>query len=303
MKGSLIDYFQETRPQFLTLTPVCCLVGAAVAYWNAGTINYWYLAVTLLGALAAHAAVNSLNDYHDYLSGIDLNTTRTPFSGGSGLLPAGRLPVHSALLLGLACLAVTIAVGIFFLLVQGPGLLLVGIPGVLLIVLYTKQITRSPLLCLLAPGLGFGPCMVMGTYFVLQGTYDWTAAVASLVPCFLVSNLLLLNQFPDIEADRMAGRRHLLVLFGKSRCAWVYSGLVLLTYMSVVLTVALKIMPLAALLALIPLPRAIKTVQGVLKNNDRFAALVPLLGENVKFTLATPLLLAIGIFISKLKLF
>ncbi len=299
MRGSLTVYFQETRPQFLVLTPVCCLVGAAAAYWKAGTINLFYLTVTLIGGLAAHAAVNALNDYHDYLSGIDMNTTQTPFSGGSGLLPAGRLPVKSALFLGLICLAVTVAVGIFFLVVQGPGLLLVGITGLLLIVLYTNYITRSPLLCLLAPGLGFGPCMVLGTYFVLQGSYDWNAAVASLIPCFLVSNLLLLNQFPDVEADRIGGRRHLLVLCGKNKCALVYSAIVILTYVSVVLAVALKLMPIPALLALIPLPLAIKTVQGVQKNHAQLTALVPLLGQNVIFTLATPFLLAVGLFISR----
>jgi 1,4-dihydroxy-2-naphthoate octaprenyltransferase len=298
MQGSLTDYVGETRPQFLILTPVCCLVGAATVYWKTGTINLLYLAIALLGGIAAHAAVNTLNDYHDYISGLDLHTNPTPFSGGSGLLPAGRLPATAALVLGLACLGVTIAVGIFFMLVHGPGLLWVGLPGVLLVVLYTKYITRSPLLCLLAPGLGFGPCMVLGTYFVLQGSYDLNAAVASLIPGFLVSNLLLLNQFPDIKADRIAGRRHLLVLCGQNKCALIYAAIAILTYVNIVVAVVLQLLPATVLMALVTLPLALVTIKGVLKNSEQVTALVPLLGRNVAYTLATPFLLAIGLFLS-----
>lgn len=298
MRGSLAIYIRETRPQFLILTPVCCLVGAAAAYWKTGTLNLLYLIIALAGGLAAHAAVNVLNDYHDYVSGLDQHTTPTPFSGGSGLLPAGILQAKSALVLGLLTLAITVAVGLYFLIVRGFGLLLVGLPGILLIILYTRYITRSPLLCLLAPGLGFGPCMVLGTSYVLQGTYDLNSLAASLIPGFLVSNLLLLNQFPDIEADRIAGRRHLLVLLGKSKCALVYSVLVLLTYTSIVLAVTTGLLPAPALIALVTLPLALKTVGGVLKNNEQLSALIPLLGKNVAFTLITPFLLAVGLFLA-----
>ncbi|HHU87116.1 MAG TPA: prenyltransferase [Peptococcaceae bacterium] len=299
MRGSLTLYVQETRPQFLVLTPVCCLVGAAAVYWKTGTLNFLYLIIALVGGLAAHAAVNVLNDYHDYVSGLDLLTTPTPFSGGSGMLPAGILQAKSALILGLLTLSTTVAVGIFFLIVRGPGLLLVGLPGILLIILYTRYITRSPLLCLLAPGLGFGPCMVLGTSYVLQGAYDLNSLAASLIPGFLVTNLLLLNQFPDIEADRIAGRRHLLVLLGKGKCAVIYSIIVLLTYISVVLAVFFGLLPAPALIALVTLPLALKTIGGVLKNNEQLSALIPLLGRNVAFTLVTPFLLAVGMFIAR----
>ncbi|HPU36210.1 MAG TPA: prenyltransferase [Bacillota bacterium] len=277
---------------------MCCLVGAAATYWKTGTLNLLYLLIALAGGLAAHAAVNVLNDYHDYISGLDLHTTPTPFSGGSGMLPAGIITAKSALVLGLLTLAITVLVGLYFLHVRGPGLLLVGLPGILLIVLYTRYITRSPLLCLLAPGLGFGPCMVLGTSYVLQGTYDLHSLVASLVPGFLVSNLLLLNQFPDVEADRIAGRRHLLVLLGRGKCALVYSALVLLTYISIVIAVATGLLPAPALLALVTLPLALKTVAGVLKNNEQLSALIPLLSKNVAFTLMTPFLLALGLFLA-----
>ncbi|MDD4588575.1 MAG: prenyltransferase [Heliobacteriaceae bacterium] len=273
-------------------------VGAGAAFRQAGTLNFGYLLLALLGALAAHVAVNVLNDYFDYTSGLDRRTIPTPFSGGSGLLPAKQMSPSTALAFGLAALGVTIAIGVFFLFIQGWELLLVAVPGILLVAFYTQNITRLPLLCLLAPGLGFGPCMVLGTYFVLQGSYDPTALAASLIPGFLVSNLLLLNQFPDVEADRTAGRRHLPILLGTERSALLYAWLALGAFCWIGLSVYLGLLPSFTLIALLPLPLALHTIRGVRKNHRDIPALVPFMVRNVVFTLTTPLLVAVGLFVA-----
>ena len=97
----------------------------------------------------------------------------------------------------------------YFVFTVGILLLPLGLLGIALIVFYTQWITKRPIICLVAPGLAFGPLMVLGTHFVLTGSYSWTAFAASLVPGFLVSDLLLLNQFPDVEADKTVGRKYL----------------------------------------------------------------------------------------------
>ena len=89
--GGLKTWFLETRPQFLILTPICVLVGVAAAAYDDFDLNPVHVILTLVGALLAHISVNVLNDYFDYRSGIDLATKRTPFSGGSGILPGGLL--------------------------------------------------------------------------------------------------------------------------------------------------------------------------------------------------------------------
>ena len=67
--------------------------------------------------------------------------------------------------------------------------------------------------------------MVVGTHIAVAGRYDTAAGIAALVPFFLVSALLLLNQFPDVEADREAGRRHLPIVWGRPRAAHVFVAL------------------------------------------------------------------------------
>jgi 1,4-dihydroxy-2-naphthoate octaprenyltransferase len=294
-------YFRETRPQFLLLTPACCCVGVGTAAWVQGGLSalpWGYVIIAFVGALCAHIATNVLNDYFDYVSGLDLKTRRTPFSGGSGILPQGLMSSHKALIFGLAALGLTAAIGCFFWAMRGWGILPLGIIGILVIISYTPWITKHPLLCLIAPGLGFGPLMVMGTYYVLTGRYDAVALLASLVPGLLVSNLLLLNQFPDVEADAAVNRRHILIVFSRRAGAWYYAAFALGTFLVVVLGWVFGEFPAATLIALIPLPLALVTIKGVIQNADNIKRLIPYLGQNVIYTLATPLLLGIGFMIA-----
>jgi 1,4-dihydroxy-2-naphthoate octaprenyltransferase len=238
-----------------------------------------------------------LNEYSDYKTGIDFNTPKTPFSGGSGILPAGLLNPRKVQIFGIACLLGVGAIGIYFVWEYGWTILPLGLLGILVIYFYTTHLTKDPILCAIAPGLGFGPLMVLGTYFAQTGEYTLMAGMASMIPGFLVSNLLLLNQFPDVEADRAGARRHLLITQGRQTSAKVYAGLIIATYLWIIASVAFKIFPLTALLGLLTLPVAVKTVRGVLKNYDNIDNLVPFMGQNVMIVLLTPLLVGVGIMV------
>ena len=298
--GGLKTWFLETRPQFLILTPICVLVGVAAAAYDDFDLNPLHVILTLVGALLAHISVNVLNDYFDYRSGIDLAAKRTPFSGGSGILPAGLLKAQQVYLFGLVSLIGVGAIGIYFTIEYGWKILPLGVAGMLVVYLYTTHITRNPLLCAIAPGLGFGPLMVVGTYFTQTGEYSVTAGLASLVPGFLVSNLLLLNQFPDVEADKVASRRHIPIAYGRRFSARVYAVLMAATYVSLAVAVGFRVLPLTALIGLLTLPLAVRTVMGALKNYDDMDKLMPSLGMNIQVILLTTLLTGVGILLGLL---
>jgi 1,4-dihydroxy-2-naphthoate octaprenyltransferase len=272
-------------------------LGIGTALWTQGGINGWHAVVAFLGALAAHVSVNALNEYADFQSGLDLRTRRTPFSGGSGTLAAHPESARTALATGLVALALTALVGIYFLFVRGLALLPLGLVGLLVVVTYTSWITRSPLLCLLAPGLGFGLLMVMGTDYVLTGNYSWTAAIASLVPTFLVSNLLLINQFPDVEADRTVGRRHYPIVIGRRASSLIFAAFLAGTYLSILVGWLLNLLPAASLLGLLTLPIAVPTALGAYQHADDIAQLLPHLGRNVILVVLTPILVAVGLLL------
>ncbi len=295
---SIKVWLKQIRAPFLTLTPISVLVGVSVAVYESYSINALYLALAFIGALLAHIAVNVLNEYFDYRSGVDFKTVRTPFSGGSGVLVEGLLSPRSVYILGLACVAAITAIGGYFWYVHGPAILPLGALGLVTVYFYTTHITRSPLLCAIAPGLGFGPLMVMGTYFALTGTYSLAAGLASIVPFFLVSNLLLLNQFPDVEADSHAARRHLPIAIGKKGSSEVYAGLLVAAYLALVISVAVEVLPYMALFGLLTLPLGFMALRGARKYYDQIENLIPVMGRNVLLTLLLPLLMAVGIIVS-----
>ncbi|MDO9166213.1 MAG: prenyltransferase [Rhodoferax sp.] len=286
------------RLPFLVLTPACILLGVACVQWTQGQVNLQDALLVLLGATAAHISVNAFNEYLDFRSGLDAMTQRTPFSGGSGVLPVHPELAGITLAMAIACLGCCVAIGLYFVALRGPVLLPLGLAGVALVLAYTPWITRHPLLCLLAPGLGFGPLMVLGTQVALAGEYSATAAAASLVPFFLVNNLLLLNQFPDAEADRRAGRRHLLITSGPAVAARWYAALTVLAFASLALGVLVGWLPTGALLGLLTLVLALPTVREVLANALDVERLLPAMARNVLVCILTPVLMAAGMWMS-----
>lgn len=287
----------NTRPPFLLLPPVCVAVGVGTAYWQTGSVNWLHVLLILIGAVSAHVCVNVFNEYFDFKSELDSKTQRTPFSGGSGALQAHPEMVRATFWLAWGSFALTALIGLYFVLLQGWQLLPLGIFGLVLLVTYTIWWVYHPVLCLVAPGLGFGVLMVMGTHFALTGSYTWTSFVASLVPTFLVSDLLLLNQFPDVEADKTVGRKHYPILVGRKTSAVLYGVFLLLAYVSIIVGVLLNLLPLPSLIALLTAIIAWRAYSGVRGNEDNPQALGPSMGMNVIVNLATPLLLAVGLFI------
>ena len=299
-------WWGPARMPFLLLTLACMAWAVACCRWLAqhgGNALHWSdAALATLGALAAHVGTNALNEYVDFRSGLDACTQRTPFSGGSGTLPARPRLAAVALGLGVGGLALSAALGLYFLWhhpASRPLLLPLGLAGLALAAAYTPWITRHPWLCLLAPGLGFGPLMTLGTAAVLlDGPGPQaiaTMAVVALLPFGLANALLLLNQYPDIEADRRVGRRTLPMVLGPSRTWPVLALQYLLAYGALLACVGALGLPRPALLGLLTAPLAARTVHGAMHHAHHTAALLPTLRRNVRVCLLTLLLAAMGV--------
>lgn len=286
---------QSIRPPFLILTPVCVFLGASTAFATQGSVDSLTLALIMVGALCAHISVNTLNEHADFKSGLDLITVKTPFSGGSGALPGNPSMANMVLATGVVTLLTTMAIGIYFIDNYGTLILPIGVIGVAIIVTYTKWINRWPSFCLIAPGIGFGLLMVVGTHIVLTGENAFSAWLAALVPFFLVNNLLLLNQYPDIEADKSIGRNHILIAYGTTASTYAYGLMSLGAYAAIVFGVVFGIFPPLSLVALPPILLSLFSLTGAIKYADKIGQHPQYLGVNVAATLLTPALLAAGI--------
>jgi len=286
---------QSMRVPFLVLTPVCVFLGASIVIASQTEINLLLLELALCGAIFAHISVNTFNEYLDFKSGLDLATTRTPFSGGSGALPQNPGMLRAVFTLGIISLLATLIIGIFFIWKYGTAIIPIGVTGLLIIVTYTGWINKHPFLCLIAPGIGFGFLMVAGTQFVLQGEYDSLSWLVALIPFFLVNNLLLLNQYPDIKADASVGRYHFPIAYGIKRSNMVYGLFALTTAVAIVALIMLGQLPALSLIALLPMPLACFALYGAIKHGAAIGDFPKFLAANVAITIATPLLLGLSI--------
>lgn len=286
---------QSMRAPFLILTPVCVFLGLSTVIANRADISLLLLTLALLGALLAHISVNTLNEYSDFKSGLDLVTEKTPFSGGSGALPQNPDMAGTVLAIGIIAMTITLMIGSFFIWKYGSGIVPLGIAGLAIIVSYTKWINRHPLLCLVAPGFGFGFLMVVGTQFVLQGEYTMLSWLIAAIPFLLVNNLLLLNQYPDIQADASVGRNHFPIAYGIHRSNIVYGLFATATIVIIITYVLLGYLPELSLLALLPMPLAFFSLYGAIKHRAAIGHYPQYLAANVAVTLLTPLLLALSI--------
>jgi 1,4-dihydroxy-2-naphthoate octaprenyltransferase len=294
--GSLKAWLMLPRLHFIPLTIILVSLGAAIAA-HEGFFRWDYFILAMIGSILVHFTVNVANDYYDYVDGIDLNTPRTPFSGGSGVLPSRLLKPKQAFWFATICLFLAMVIGFYFVMARGwllfPLLLVAGFSAYFYNVYLARWLVGE-----LFAGLNFGPILVLGSYYVQAGRYSWETLFASLAPGILTANLLFLNEFPDQEADQKGGRRHLVITMGKRSASMLFVAMLIASYLCIIVGVLTKIMPPVTLIGLMTIGFGWKTARGALKYCNDTRQLIPVLGSNVITILGTQALITIGYVIT-----
>jgi 1,4-dihydroxy-2-naphthoate polyprenyltransferase len=210
---------------------------------------------------------------------------------------------EQALLLGIVSLVLAAPIGIYFIAVWNWQLIPLLVVAALCIIFYSPVILKGywPEW---AAGLGLGLLPVMGAYFVQTGHYSWPLVVAAVPSFILVHNLLFLNEFPDMDADKKGGRKTTTVVLGKDKASIFYSAMTILTYVWIVVFALLdvtgvyKAVPVWCLLALLTLPMAVNAIKGS-RHYDEMGKIIPAMAANVMVVLLTQLLLGIGFILGR----
>jgi 1,4-dihydroxy-2-naphthoate octaprenyltransferase len=314
-KGSSLDarpkmgkakvWFLELRAPFFTAAVLPVLIAAAFVFWEKATFDLALVLITLAGTISLHAGTNMINDYFDYRSGDDAkNQARTPFNGGSPFLIEGVLKPRSVLAAALAAFTVGGLIGLYLAWTINWWILPLGIIGGLLGLLYVapKVNLAGRGVGEVAVGLGFGPLMTMGTYLVLTDEISWISFLIGLPIGFLITLVLYINQFPDMEADASVGKNHWVVRLGRRKARVGYPIILGASYAFVLVATMLNEMPVLTLLFLLTIPFAIKATRIVWANPDEVRALIPAQALTIQIHLLGGLLLTGGIILSALLL-
>lgn len=250
-------YIRMTRPAFLLLTLVACVLGTATAAACGCGLDPALAVVATVLALLAHAGGNVLNDLHDTRNGADAgNTGRVaPFTGGSQLIQQGLVTERQTAELAWGLLLLVGLGGLWLAVKTGGGLLPLGLAGLVLAWAYS-----APPLKLMSRSLGEVTValvwflVILGADYVQRRHFFLIPASAAASFALLTAALLLINGFPDAPADARAGKITTVVRLGPDRACALYAVLVLLAHGWLALSVWWLIPPTQALWGMVSLP-------------------------------------------------
>ncbi len=304
MKRFMMKWIRAMRAPFFTASAVPVLVGTALAFNLTGRFNLYKFILVLIGVPLFNAGTNLANDYYDHKTGNDeINTKITPFSGGSRVIQEGAVSPKQMLAASLLFFAAGSIIGLYLNAVTpGNVILYLGIFGLLSGFFYTA----APVLIgyrgvgEFVVGLDLGTLAILGAYYVQAHSLSWPAFWLSLPIGFLVAAILYINQFPDYDADKAVGKKHLVVRLGKRKAVYGYYLLILATYSVILATVVFKLVTPFVLLSFLTLPIALGAVKILKSNFDKFTELIPAQAKTIQTHLLTGLLLSLGLVIGKI---
>ncbi len=297
LPNPLLRYFLATRPAFLSVTLVGCLLGLATAKLGGVVLSPLKATLTVFFAMVAHAGVNVINDYYDAQNGSDAaNRERLfPFTGGSRFIQNGVMELNAVGRFGYALLLSVIPAGLWLAAVSDAGLIWIGLAGLLVGWAYS-----APPLQLMCRGVGELAVtagfllVVLGADYVQRGEFAFQPWAAGLGYALLVANVLYINQFPDYKADQSAGKATVIVRLGPLGARWGYPLIAVLAMMWLVAQVGRGSLPSTAAIACLSLLFSLKAARVLMAHAAEPEALEPA----IKLTIAAANLHGIALAIA-----
>jgi 1,4-dihydroxy-2-naphthoate polyprenyltransferase len=257
-------WVKALRVPFLTATIIPILLGTIVAWWTTGSFHGWRFLAILISISLIHLGANLSNDYFDFLSSNDIiNKDFNAFSGGSRVLADALIPpgqVFSAALalfgtgtlmgLSLAWMTDSLVLAVLVLCGLFAGYAYTGTPFKLAYRGFGELLNV----------LVFGPLIVLIASAAQGAPLSMTVLIASVPPGVLLGLLLLINEFPDCEADAGCSKKTLVVRLGKENAIHLYHAVLVSVYLYLIVALIASAVPYPVLLPLLTLPLGVTII-------------------------------------------
>jgi 1,4-dihydroxy-2-naphthoate polyprenyltransferase len=242
----LLAWIMLSRPPFHTVGILPSILGTILA-WKLDGI--FHPSVFLLGVLAVILIMLSTyhaGEYYDYEGDVlSQKFSKNRFAGGSGIMPAGTVPLKVSLWTSVITFLLAGAIGLFlqFCLNTGQYTLLLGCLGAFPGFFYSTRPIR-----LIERGWGeifivfcYGWLPVASAFYIQSGDIAPIIHWISIPIGLSIFNVIFLNEFPDYEADRIVNKRNLLVRIGKGKGVLLYIALSFLMWASMLYTLVIGV--------------------------------------------------------------
>ena len=294
IKKILFLWSRAIRIKFLLASIIAVTNGIAISYWKTGELDFGYAILTYFGVICLHISVDLLNDYWDFKRGIDTNTKRTKYSGGTGVIPENLINSKLIYCAGVIFLILGGLIGLYFVTIKGIIILILLIFAIISIYFYSTNIVNA--------GLGElfvaikGSMIVLGSYYIQSDQIDLTSIYVGIIIGLLSSVVLLVTSFPDYEADKKSGRRTLVIVMGKENSIKLFITIVTITYAMIIGGSIFNLMTIFSTIALLSLPFAFKAALKLRRFNET-SELVSSMANTIIYSRICGILLAISFII------
>lgn len=267
-----------------------------------GASHLLYALLCIVGVILVHVGANTINDYFDWDLSDGINKYAGMYNGGTRHLVEGKLQRKFYLKISLICLAFLLCIALVFILNGRFNVIYFALGGFLLGYLYS-----SPPFRFHSKGLGevliflaFGPVLTAAVCYVLTGNVLPEYFIIGIPFGLSTTAILWINQFPDFEADKSAGKHTLTVRIGLRGSSFLYMALIAVVFLSVILLTVFRILPFWTVLIFLLLPQCLKAVQSVFRNYASPEKLVPVQKFTIQFQMMTTLICIAGILVQKM---
>ena len=293
-------YVKALRLPFTAGSVVPVLIGAALAF-SQGFFDVALLGITVLGVACIHLGANLLNDYYDAKGSDPINLRLTPFSGGSRVIQQGELRPAVILAMSVAFFLIGVLCGIWLVIEGRPLVLVIGGLGLLAGWSYS-----APPLQFMSRGWGevviflaFGPLVTLGSYYVMSNSLSFQAFCMGIPQGFLIAAVIWINQFPDYEADKAAGKNNLVVRLGPSRARYLYLLIILFSYVSVVALAGVYTEIYLIMISFASLPLAARAIKILMRHYGSHQEIIPAQAATIQVMTIHGLLVTLGLVLSR----
>jgi len=271
-------FWQIADPKIWIASTIPMAVGATIAYVHQGSFSWYWFLVGVGAIYLLEIGKNAINEYIDYLSGVDRFVTpdkRTPFSGGKKTIIDGKLTLRENLFIGAVTILAGSLLGLYVVFSREFAVLWIGLAGVFFALFYSLPPFKFAYRGLgeAVVGFTFGPLITTGTYLVQTHTISIEVVIASLPLGFIIANVLWINQYPDYEADLKGGKMNGVVRLGPEKGVFVYAALFGFAYL-VLLPLIMISGNLLWLLPLTSIPLAVRAVKVAHRHFDDIPRLI-----------------------------
>jgi 1,4-dihydroxy-2-naphthoate octaprenyltransferase len=230
---------------------------AGIFALRVGEFNFWRWVLVAVGLYLAHGTNNFLNDYTDFVKGVDVDNYYRAQYGPQPLLH-GLLTKQQLLTYAAVTGAIAAVCGIILVFQRGDLTWLLMLAGAIFVLFYTyplKYIALGEVTVFLV----WGPLMIAGGYYVISGLpWDWTIVLASLPHAVGATSMLFGKHIDKLQQDKERKIFTLPVVLGETLARWVMTGMLIIAYLIVIILIWNRFFTPVMLLILLAIPTLIE---------------------------------------------